>query len=116
MSNLRTKYAVETISELRALDIFVRPIVTEKTMQTAEQGKVWFEVVNDATKMEIKAAAKLLFNVDVQAVNTQVLKGKTKRFRGKVGLRSDRKRAILTLAEGQSIDVSAGVSAKKGKR
>ena len=76
---------------------------------TSEHGGVVFEVAMDATKPEIKAAVEALFNVKVKAVNTLVRKGKLKRFRGTVGRQSDVKKAIVTLADGQSIDVSTGI-------
>ncbi len=90
-------------------DTILGPIVTEKTTRISEHSQVAFKVPLDATKPEIKAAVEGLFNVKVMAVNTLRVKGKTKRFRGHVGLRSDWKKAMVTLAEGQSIDVTTGI-------
>ena len=93
----------------RMYTIIKAPIVTEKSTLGSQYGQVTFEVANDATKPEIKAAVETLFDVKVKAVNTSILKGKVKRFRGRLGQRSDMKKAIVTLAEGQTIDVTAGV-------
>ena len=98
-----------TLSEERAYDLILSPLVTEKTTLLGEQGKVAFKVRMDATKPEIKVAIEKLFNVKVTAVNTLVQKGKTKRFRGRPGRRSDVKKAIVTLAEGDNIDIMTGV-------
>ena len=94
-----------TISEIKAYDTIVRPLVTEKATIGNEYGQVSFIVTINATKPEIKAAVEMLFNVQVTAVNTSILKGKTKNFRGRRGRRSDVKKAIVTLAEGQTIDL-----------
>jgi large subunit ribosomal protein L23 len=85
------------------------PIITEKTTILSEQNKVVFRVPLDATKPQIKEAVEALFNVNVMAVNTLVAKGKTKQFRGRPGKRSDVKKAIVTLKEGQAIDVTTGL-------
>jgi len=90
-------------------DILVRPVITEKAMKSAESNQVVFVVNSKATKPEIKAAIEGVFGVEVKAVNTLVNKGKVKMFRGKPGVRSDVKKAIITLAKGQSIDVTAEV-------
>lgn len=90
-------------------DTILSPIVTEKSTRISEHSQVAFRVPLEATKPEIKAAVEGLFNVKVTAVNTILVKGKTKRFRGRVGLRSDWKKAMVTLAEGQSIDVTTGI-------
>jgi len=100
--------ASETI-DLRHYDVVVRPIITEKSTLVGEHNQLVFEVARGATKPEIKAAVEALFNVKVTAVNTLVHKGKTKRWRGKPYRRSDAKKAIVTLAEGQSIDVTTGI-------
>jgi large subunit ribosomal protein L23 len=92
----------------RHYDTILSPVITEKTTLLSEQNKVVFKVANDATKDEIAAAVEELFKVKVTKVNTIVTKGKTKRFRGIVGRRNDVKKAIVTLAEGQSIDVTEG--------
>jgi len=93
----------------RHYDTILSPVITEKTTLLSEQNKVVFKVANDATKDEIAAAVEELFKVKVTKVNTLVTKGKTKRFRGIVGRRSDVKKAIVTLAEGQSIDITTGL-------
>jgi large subunit ribosomal protein L23 len=85
------------------------PIITEKSTQLSEQNKVVFKVPLDATKPQIKEAVEALFKVNVTAVNTIVQKGKTKLFRGVAGRRSDIKKAIVTLKDGQSIDVTTGL-------
>lgn len=90
-------------------DIIQRPLVTEKSTAAAEFNKVVFQVREDATKTTIKAAVEAIFGVSVVKVNTLNNQGKTKRFRGQLGKRSDQKKAIVTLAEGQSIDLMAGV-------
>jgi len=93
----------------RNYDTILAPVITERSTLLSEQNKVVFKVADDATKDEIAAAVEALFNVNVTKVNTVVVKGKTKRFRGIVGKRSDVKKAIVTLAEGQSIDVTTGL-------
>jgi large subunit ribosomal protein L23 len=85
------------------------PVITEKTTILSEQNKVVFRVPLEVTKPEIKEAIEALFNVNVTAVNTIVTKGKTKFFRGRPGKRSDVKKAIVTLKDGQSIDVTTGL-------
>jgi large subunit ribosomal protein L23 len=86
------------------------PVVTEKATNLSAQGQTVFRVAADATKPEIKAAIEGLFNVKVVAVNTLVAKGKTKRFRGRLGRRSDVKKAYVRLATGQSIDLSSRIA------
>lgn len=95
--------------DLRHYDVVRRPVITEKSTLVAEYNQVVFEVAPAATKPEIKAAVEALFGVKVEAVNTLVAKGKTKRWRGRPYTRSDRKKAIVTLAAGQSIDVTTGI-------
>lgn len=90
-------------------DVIRRPVITEKATMASEENKVVFKVANSATKPEIKAAIEALFGVKVTAVNTLVRKGKVKRFRGRIGQQSDYKKAIVTLAEGHSIDVTTGL-------
>jgi len=92
-----------------AYDVILSPAITEKTTLVSENNQVVFNVRTTATKPEIKSAVEKLFNVKVKAVNTLNRKGKTKRFRGVPGRRSDVKKAIVTLAEGQSIDVTTGL-------
>ena len=93
----------------RMYDVVLRPVVTEKSTQGSEHNQVTFRVARRSTKPEIKEAVEGLFGVKVTKVNTINMRGKVKRFRGRLGKRSDYKKAIVTLAEGQSIDVSAGV-------
>lgn len=98
-----------TISKERMYEVIRAPHITEKSTLISENNQVAFKVAIDATKPEIKAAVEGLFGVKVKAVNTIVTKGKTKRFRGRIGRRSDFKKAMVTLAEGQSIDVTTGI-------
>ena len=93
----------------RHYDTILSPVITEKATLLTEQNKVVFEVAKDATKDEIAAAVEELFKVRVIKVNTLITKGKTKRFRGILGQRSDVKKAIVTLQEGQTIDISTGL-------
>ena len=93
----------------RHYDTILSPVITEKATYLSEQNKVVFQVAKDATKAEIADAIQELFKVQVVKVNTLVVKGKTKRWRGRPGRRSDVKKAIVTLAEGQSIDVATGL-------
>ena len=90
-------------------DVIVKPIVTEKATMASEAGAVVFQVAKTATKPQIKAAVEALFDVKVTGVNTLVPKGKTKRWRGRAYTRSDVKKAVVTLAEGDAIDVTTGV-------
>ena len=97
------------MSDLRHYDVIVAPAITEKSTMASEHNQVVFNVARKATKPEIKAAIEALFSVKVTAVNTLVRKGKVKRFRGTAGRQSDVKKAVVTLAEGQSIDVATGL-------
>jgi large subunit ribosomal protein L23 len=97
------------MSMIRHYDTVLSPVVTEKSTRLAEHNQVVFRVRNEATKPEIKAAVEALFSVKVTAVNTLNQKGKVKRFRGRLGKRNDVKKAIVTLAQGQTIDVTTGV-------
>ncbi len=90
-------------------DTIVAPVVTEKSTRLGELSQVVFRVRRDATKPQIKSAVEALFDVKVTAVNTLNVKGKVKRFRGTLGKRDDVKKAIVTLAEGQKIDVTTGI-------
>jgi len=99
----------KTISKERMYDIIRAPVITEKATMGSEHNQVTFKVPLDASKPEIKAAVEGVFGVKVTAVNTLITKGKVKRFRGRVGQRSDVKKAIVTLAEGNTIDVTTGV-------
>lgn len=97
------------MSEIQNYDVIVSPVITEKATMAAEQNQVVFNVARDASKPEIKRAVEGLFGVKVTAVNTVLRKGKVKRFRGHLGKQSDVKKAIVTLAEGQAIDVTTGL-------
>lgn len=90
-------------------DMLLSPIITEKSTLVAEENKIIFRVPLAATKPDIKEAVENLFKVDVTKVNTILVKGKTKRFRGKPGRRSDFKKAIVTLKDGQSVDITTGL-------
>ena len=93
----------------RHYDVIVSPVITEKATALSEHNKVVFKVRPDATKPQIKEAVEKLFDVKVKSVNTLVTKGKVKMFRGTRGQRSDVKKAVVTLAEGQTIDVTTGL-------
>lgn len=93
----------------RHYDTILSPVITEKATYLSEQNKVVFRVADDATKDEIAAAVEALFKVKVTKVNTLNVKGKTKRFRGREGQRSDFKKAMVTLEKGQTIDVTTGI-------
>lgn len=97
------------MSDLAHYDMILTPVITEKSTRVSEHNQVIFRVPMDATKPEIKKAVETLFKVKVLAVNTVRAKGKSKRFRGITGQRSDTKKAMVRLAEGQSIDVTTGV-------
>ena len=93
----------------RHYDVIVSPVITEKATTLSEQSKVVFKVKSDATKPQIKEAVEKLFDVKVKSVNTLVTKGKVKMFRGMRGQRSDVKKAVVTLEEGQTIDITTGL-------
>ncbi len=95
--------------DTRHYDVIVAPLITEKSTLLSENNAVVFKVAGSATKPEIKAAVEALFNVKVSAVNTLNRKGKNKKFRGIAGRQSDVKKAIVTLADGHSIDVTTGL-------
>ena len=97
------------MTDLRHYDVIVSPAITEKSTMASEQNQVVFNVAKKATKPEIKAAIEALFGVTVVGVNTLVRKGKVKRFRGTIGRQSDVKKAIVTLKDGDSIDVATGL-------
>jgi large subunit ribosomal protein L23 len=97
------------MTDPRHYDVIRSPVITEKATLASDANQVIFRVAIDATKPQIKEAVEKLFDVKVTAVNTLVTKGKTKRFKGRLGTRSDVKKAIVTLAEGQSIDVTTGL-------
>jgi large subunit ribosomal protein L23 len=93
----------------RHYDVIVSPVITEKATALSEHNKVVFKVRMDATKPQIKEAVEKLFDVKVRSVNTVLTKGKKKVFRGRLGQRSDVKKAIVTLEAGQTIDVTTGL-------
>ena len=93
----------------RHYDVIVSPVITEKATMAAEHTKVVFKVALTATKPQIKEAVEKLFDVKVESVNTLVRKGKTKFFKGRKGVQSDVKKAVVTLAEGHSIDITTGL-------
>ncbi len=95
--------------EPRHYDVILSPVVTEKATAASEKNKVVFKVRTDATKTEIKNAVEKLFEVKVTRVNTLTRKGKNKVFRGRPGKQGDVKKAIVTLAEGQTIDITTGL-------
>ncbi len=95
--------------DISHFDVVLGPHITEKSTLLSEQNAVVFKVANKATKPQIKAAVEALFNVNVTGVNTLTQKGKSKRWKGRPYTRSDMKKAIVTLAEGQTIDVTTGI-------
>jgi large subunit ribosomal protein L23 len=110
MSRFRVIPRVETkLTRQQMYDIVRAPVITEKATNVSEHNQVIFRVPLTATKREVKAAVEGLFRVNVTAVNTIRVMGKLKRFRGRPGQRSDYKKAIVTLREGQRIDVTTGI-------
>ena len=105
MAKAKAKGDIDT----RHYDVIVAPHITEKSTLLSENNAVVFKVAGTSTKPQIKAAVEALFDVKVEGVNTMVQKGKTKRWKGQPYRRSDVKKAVVTLAEGQSIDVTTGV-------
>lgn len=103
------KSSGKLLADVTLYDVLQRPVVTEKSTMALEHNKVVFRVAKDATKDRIKQAVEGLFNVTVTSVNTINIQGKSKRFRGFAGKRSDIKKAIVTLKQGDSIDLAAGV-------
>ena len=97
------------MTNVRHYDVIVSPVITEKSTMASEQNQVMFNVAGNATKPEIKSAIEALFSVKVKAVNTLVRKGKVKRFRGIKGKQTDVKKAIVTLVDGETIDVTTGL-------
>lgn len=104
----RTTAAVKLSGE-RMHEVIRKPVITEKATLAGEHNQITFQVSLDATKPEIRTAVESLFKVKVKAVNTLRQQGKTKRFRGRPGQRSDYKKAMVTLEEGHSIDVTTGI-------
>ena len=107
---LAARKRAATMSREAMFEVVRSPVVTEKATMLGDKNQVVFRVAIEATKPEIKASVEALFGVTVLSVNTLVQKGKTKRFRGRPGVRSDVKKAYVQLAEGQSIDMSTGLS------
>ena len=97
------------MSKFSNYDVIRNPVVTEKSTKASEHSQDVFDVANDATKADIKAAVEAHISVKVKAVNTLVRKGKVKRFRQELGNRKDVKKAIVTLVDGQTIDISTGI-------
>tara|TARA_B100000242_G_scaffold240618_1_gene180650 strand:- start:49 stop:378 length:330 start_codon:yes stop_codon:yes gene_type:complete len=97
------------LTQNKAYQILLNPLVTEKSTQQSEFNKIVFSVPVNATKLEVKSSIEKIFSVKVKSVNTILLKGKVKRFKGVLGRRSNTKKAIVTLAPGNTIDLSAGV-------
>ncbi|MGH7054803.1 MAG: 50S ribosomal protein L23 [Stellaceae bacterium] len=110
MSRFRVIPRVETkLSRQQMYDTILSPVITEKATNITEHNQVVFRVPLGATKREVKAAVEGLFNVKVEAVNTIRVMGKVKRTRGRLGRRSDYKKAIVTLKEGARIDITTGI-------
>ncbi len=99
----------DKVTDIKHYDTILGPVITEKSTLVSEYNQVIFRVPLTANKSAIKKAVEGLFDVTVEAVNTIRVKGKTKRFKGVMGRRNDYKKAMVTLAEGQSIDVTTGV-------
>jgi large subunit ribosomal protein L23 len=97
------------MNKIKAYDVILSPVITEKATLVSEASQVIFNVAPKATKADIKFAVESLFNVKVKAVNTLVRKGKLRTFRGRRALLSDKKKAVVTLEEGHSIDVTTGL-------
>ena len=97
------------MTDVRHYDVIVSPIITEKSTMASESNQVMFNVAKNATKPEIKGAVEALFGVKVKSVNTLLRKGKVKRFRGIKGKQGDVKKAIVTLVDGDTIDVTTGL-------
>jgi len=111
VSETQSKPRKSTVLSREAMyQTILSPVVTEKATTLNEQGQVTFKVSLTATKPQIKASVETLFGVTVTGVNTILVKGKTKRFKGRAGVRSDWKKAIVRLAEGQSIDLTTGLA------
>ena len=97
------------ISQNKAYQTILKPLVTEKSTQLSEFNKMVFSVPVNATKLEVKSSIEKIFSVKVKSINTILIKGKVKKFKGVLGRRSNTKKAIVTLAPGNTIDLSAGV-------
>jgi large subunit ribosomal protein L23 len=103
------KQAAPATVDISHYDVIVAPHITEKSTLLSEHNAVVFKVANSASKPQIKAAVEALFNVSVTNVNTMNVKGKTKKWKGRPYTRSDVKKAVVTLADGQSIDITSGI-------
>lgn len=110
MSETAVKPRGKILSAERLYQVILAPVVTEKATRLNESSQVTFKVTQDATKPEIREAIETLFSVKVEAVNTLVMKGKSKRFRGRKGQRSDWKKAVVKLQAGQTIDLTTGLA------
>jgi large subunit ribosomal protein L23 len=106
---VKAKKAAPAKVELGHYDVIVAPHITEKSTLLSEHNAVVFKVAQSASKPQIKAAVEALFGVSVVGVNTINAKGKTKRWKGRPYQRSDFKKAVVTLADGQSIDITSGI-------
>ena len=106
---IKYKNKIKGIDLNKSYQIILKPIITEKATKLSEFNKVVFEVARKCNKSEIKGAVEKLFSVKVKSVNIINIKGKTKRFKGVLGKRNDIKKAVITLEEGNTIDISAGV-------
>jgi large subunit ribosomal protein L23 len=109
MAKAAKKQAASAAVDINHYDVIVAPHITEKSTLLSEQNAVVFKVASGASKPQIKAAVEALFNVSVTGVNTMNVKGKTKRWKGRPYTRSDVKKAVVTLADGQSIDITSGI-------
>jgi len=109
IASRRRVMAADKTADIKHYDTIIAPIITEKATVLSDLNKIVFKVPLSATKKDVKAAIEALFKVKVTSVNTILVKGKTKRFKGVAGKRSDIKKAIVTLAAGQSIDVTTGL-------
>ena len=108
--SVRPRNKIESIISFnKAYQVVLNPLVTEKATQMSEFNKMVFSVPLTASKLDIKLSIEKIFSVKVKSVNTILLKGKVKRFKGVLGRRSNSKKAIVTLAPGNTIDLSAGV-------
>ena len=105
---LRAKHTLNPGSPL-VYDVILSPLVTEKATDLTQYGQYAFKVAQQASKADVKVAIEKLYKVKVESVNTMIVKGKTTRFKGRPGKRSDVKKAIVRLAKGQSIDLSGGL-------
>jgi len=105
----RKKAQTSDKKNIALLDVLRYPVVTEKSTKLSAHNQVTFVVLKKATKPEIKAAVETVFGVSVKSVNTLIRKGKIKRFKGRVGVQEDVKKAIITLNDGQQLDLGSGI-------